>query len=796
MTIGVDAYGWLHRGTVACAMELAMDKPTRKYATRPSTHVSLLTACRFVDFAMHRVRMLIHFGVIPYLVFDGDYLPSKAATEADRAKRREDSKKLGFELLNAGKASQANLEFQKAVDVTPEMARQLIDELKKTGVQYVVAPYEADAQMVYLERKGVIQGILSEDSDLLVFGAKCLLTKLDQYGNCIEINKSDFCRCREINLTGWSDTEFRHMSILSGCDYLNSINNMGLKTAYRMVRKYKTPEKVVKMLQFDGKYHVPKDYLEAFYQAELTFLHQRVFCPVSNTLVLHTEPDQPLDLEKMPFIGAYVEPEVAVRVASGELHPMTKERILGESNQRNTPRTPWAASRPPARRAITSLDLKKGVSIEQFFRPKRIPLAELDPNCFTPSPSQQNALLRNGDSWAADSAPRPYLHQTVMDMETQPQASSPISQVSRTLPFSRSNSDDPRPPKRTRLCADDALIEGQRDSTARSRFFDLPAADPSPSVGRSAKAKRSKKEDITIFSDDSIEEALLNLPDYDAWHKLKPKHKSIAIFDETETSLQESQPLSREIGTAEHKSQQTAATGDSQTTVPSLTQSSSILSFVEELPTPIESATPPNFGGLEKNFAFTPSSTPSWRRPLHDPPTPPSSVRQSRIPRAVKPGHHAVPPAKATPSRVLTPLQSLGARALNLSSRLPLTPLHTPTNHSTRKTSKHLQKPRSAGGVPFPEVARPSALKTALEPCDIPLPLPAEDEVQVLLTEVVAEVDAKAQSIISNSSRSKGSEDLIIHDSEEEVDCDILESVKSPGEVPKLDLARFAFQAH
>ena len=29
-TIGVDAYGWLHRGTVACAMELAQGKPTRK----------------------------------------------------------------------------------------------------------------------------------------------------------------------------------------------------------------------------------------------------------------------------------------------------------------------------------------------------------------------------------------------------------------------------------------------------------------------------------------------------------------------------------------------------------------------------------------------------------------------------------------------------------------------------------------------------------------------------------------------------------------------------------------------
>ena len=29
-TIGVDAYGWLHRGTASCAIELAQGKPTTK----------------------------------------------------------------------------------------------------------------------------------------------------------------------------------------------------------------------------------------------------------------------------------------------------------------------------------------------------------------------------------------------------------------------------------------------------------------------------------------------------------------------------------------------------------------------------------------------------------------------------------------------------------------------------------------------------------------------------------------------------------------------------------------------
>jgi exonuclease 1 len=744
--------------------------------------------------------MLQHYGVIPFLVFDGDYLPSKAATEADRRKRREESKKLGLDLIQAGKTSQAYLELQKAIDVTPEMARQLIDELKKTGIQYIVAPYEADAQMVYLERKGLISGILSEDSDLLVFGAKCLLTKLDQYGNCIEVNKNDFCACREVNLTGWSDAEFRCMAILSGCDYLDSIGNMGLKTAHRMVRKHKTIEKVIRMLQFDGKYHVPKGYLEAFYQAELTFLHQRVYCPISNRLVFHTELNQPIDEQKMHFIGPYVEPEVARRVAIGELNPMTKQPMFPGSNHApNASRASWKATKPQPRRAVTSEDLKKGVSIEQFFKPqKRIPLGELDPNSFTPSPTQQNALLRNTGSWPAEPVPRQYLRRSVTETQPHPQ-STPTSTSGRSLPWTTTLSET-RPPKRSRLCSDDAIVGSLAPSHAsnfgRSPYFDSTRLDPSPSIGRSSKARRSKKDDIKIFSDDSIEEALLSLPEFDHWHEPKLKNKPASIFNDEESQEGLAQSVNT-MDTPKGESQHSNNTVISQISVPDLTQSSSILSSADEAPTLGDGFDAPAFNGLREKFAFTPTQNSSLQQPFHDLATPPPSAKHSRIPRAVKPPTASISSGMPVQLRALTPLQSLGAKAMNRPSMFlptpPLTAKATPCAALPRFRHTPPMKPMS-NNVPSLEVIHPSTHKVPeqVDPADITLPVPDQDEVLALSVNVTEETTERAFSTITG--QGVGSEDLIVHDSEEELDDEIVSPIDTPSVAEKLSLGKFAFK--
>ena len=39
-------------------------------------------------------------------------------------------------------------------------------------VECIVAPYEADSQLAYLSMQGLVDLVITEDSDLLVFGCK------------------------------------------------------------------------------------------------------------------------------------------------------------------------------------------------------------------------------------------------------------------------------------------------------------------------------------------------------------------------------------------------------------------------------------------------------------------------------------------------------------------------------------------------------------------------------------------------------------------------------------------------
>ncbi|KAI1306263.1 Rad2 nuclease [Mortierella claussenii] len=324
-TLAVDGYVWLHKGAFACAQELCLSQDTDKYIT----------------YFMRKIEMFKFFGVKPYVVFDGGYLPSKALTEQDRLARREESKKQAMDLLQAGKSRQALEQFRRCVDVTPEMAHAVIQALKTEQVDYVVAPYEADAQLAYLEKKGLVDGIVTEDSDLLVFGCKRVIFKLDQYGAGIEILHKNLNLVRDVSFHEWTMTEIRHMCILAGCDYLPSISGMGLKTAQRLLRRFKTFERAIKYIRMENTgAKIQADYEDSFRKADLTFLYARVYDPVSKSMVhLNPVPEELEDLiqsEEYDFLGPLLEEPIVRGIATGRLDPISKKPLSCPSVQCST----------------------------------------------------------------------------------------------------------------------------------------------------------------------------------------------------------------------------------------------------------------------------------------------------------------------------------------------------------------------------------------------------------------------------------------------------------------------------
>ncbi|KAJ1698378.1 hypothetical protein LUZ63_006890 [Rhynchospora breviuscula] len=326
-TVAVDTYSWLHKGALSCSAQLCKGLPTTRH----------------IDYCMHRVNMLRHHGIKPILVFDGGLLPMKADQEKKRARSRNENLEKAKEHDAAGNSTAAFECYQKAVDISPSIAYELIQVLKNEKVDYIVAPYEADAQMAFLSINKLVDAVITEDSDLIPFGCSRIIFKMDKFGQGVDYQSSRLPKNREFDFSGFTHQMLLEMCILSGCDYLPSLPGMGVKRAHALIQKLKSYEKVIKHVRYSGV-SVPPLYEENFRRAIWAFQHQRVYDPTKQNIVhlLNVPEDCNEDLE---FLGPYplfkcfnatflsyfarklvlfVHRSIAKDIAEGKLDPITK----------------------------------------------------------------------------------------------------------------------------------------------------------------------------------------------------------------------------------------------------------------------------------------------------------------------------------------------------------------------------------------------------------------------------------------------------------------------------------------
>ncbi|XP_056291773.1 exonuclease 1 [Pseudoliparis swirei] len=331
-SVAVDTYCWLHKGAFSCAEKLAKGEPTDQY----------------VWYCMKFVEMMLAFGVKPILVFDGRNLPSKKEVEKARRERRESNLQKGRQLLREGKLSEARDCFTRCINITPAMAHNLIKAARGRGVDCVVAPYEADAQLAYLTKSGLAQAVITEDSDLLAFGCNKVILKMDKQGNGLEIDQSNMGRCRSLGNV-FTEEKFRHMCILSGCDYLASIHGIGLGKACKLLRLASDPD-ILKVIRKMGQYLkmnvvIPEQYIEGFVRANNTFLYQLVFDPVRRKVVPLNPYLEHIDPASLGYAGLNLGDDKGLQMALGNLDINTMERIDDFNPDKPIPQFSKARSR-------------------------------------------------------------------------------------------------------------------------------------------------------------------------------------------------------------------------------------------------------------------------------------------------------------------------------------------------------------------------------------------------------------------------------------------------------------------
>ncbi|XP_044162007.1 exonuclease 1 [Bufo gargarizans] len=313
-TVAVDTYCWLHKGAFACAEKLAKGEPTDQYVT----------------YCMKFVHMLLSHGVRPILVFDGCTLPSKKDVEKTRREKRKLNLQKGKQLLREGKLSEARDCFTRAVNITSKMAHEVIKAARSEGIDCIVAPYEADSQLAYLNRHGFAQAIVTEDSDLLAFGCKTVILKMDKFGNGLEIDQNRFGMCKHLGDV-FTEEKFRYMCILSGCDYLPSIHGIGLAKASKLLKIANNPD-ITQVIKKIGQYlktniTVPDGYIEGFIRADNTFLYQLVFDSIKKKLVPLNPYENGIDPKELSYAGPNIGHSVAYQIALGNVNVNTMEKI-------------------------------------------------------------------------------------------------------------------------------------------------------------------------------------------------------------------------------------------------------------------------------------------------------------------------------------------------------------------------------------------------------------------------------------------------------------------------------------
>ena len=125
-----------------------------------------------------------------------------------------------------------------------ELTKELFNILK---IPFYDAPLEAETMCADLCKRGLVDCVLTEDTDVLAYSCPIFLSKIDTTEDtCVRIHFKDILDNLEIK-----ESQFLDLCIMCGCDYNKNIPKVGSQTAFKYLKKYGTIDEIEKNTHHD-----------------------------------------------------------------------------------------------------------------------------------------------------------------------------------------------------------------------------------------------------------------------------------------------------------------------------------------------------------------------------------------------------------------------------------------------------------------------------------------------------------------------------------------------------------------
>jgi flap endonuclease-1 len=190
-----------------------------------------------------------------------------------------DLSKVGHDILSGVKGTaeqriELEIILRSHVIVSGDKINDLVTLFQLIGATYMQAQGEADFLLASLYKNGHIDGVISEDCDMLTHGINRLVRGINDPSLRRTQHVSVYCLSDILDEAKMSMNQFIDFCILCGCDYCPKISGIGGAIGLRLLRKHTNVNNIVSEIRDDSLKYRPANGISV---DDYLFQYERAF---------------------------------------------------------------------------------------------------------------------------------------------------------------------------------------------------------------------------------------------------------------------------------------------------------------------------------------------------------------------------------------------------------------------------------------------------------------------------------------------------------------------------------------